>query len=150
VTVIQRNRPSLAGFSNITFTAMIVHRLRAGTQPSHRALEQAAFVEQWAIVPDGEIFELTGVAWRLPLCKAAFAAPLLAINPTAGWARTVEEWLVIEHPRSAGAAELVYPDEVARRAEIWVRHQVAAEAATGAVWAPYADLGFEGARFRHA
>jgi hypothetical protein len=122
----QPNRRSFARDRHLAFAALIVDRLRDGMQPSPRALEQAPFLEQWVIVRDRAVFELTGHAWRLPLRRTAFSAPLLAINQTAGWARTLHEWVVIGDPERPCAANAVEPGEVTRRAEIWIRRQIAA------------------------
>jgi hypothetical protein len=127
VSLIRRNQYSFS-HSDLAFAALIVDRLRDGKQPSPHALEQARFIEQWAIVPGGEIFELTGLAWRLPLCQSAFAAPLLAINPAVGWARTVHEWVVIGDPRLTSCT--IEPDQVVRRAESWIRRRLDAEEST--------------------
>ena len=51
----------------LAFAILILGRLREGQRPPPRALEQAAFVEQWAITPHEDIFVLTGISWRLPL-----------------------------------------------------------------------------------
>jgi hypothetical protein len=122
-----RHQNAFADSSDLAFLAMLLDRLRSGMQPSSRALEHAPFVEQWAVVGAGEMFELTGLAWRLPLRRSAFAAPLLAIDPASGWARTVTEWAMLGETQPTFAVESVAPQEVTRRAEVWIRQQLLAE-----------------------
>ena len=113
----------------LAFAILILGRLREGRRPPPRALEQAAFVEQWAITPHEDIFVLTGISWRLPLRRSLFVAPLLAIDPSAGWARTVDEWIALGDQQVACEGDDVTPDEVIRRAVVWLPQQMnAAEA----------------------
>jgi len=115
--------------SDLAFAALILARLRNGGRPGPRALEQAPLIEQWTITPCDQIFELAGIAWRLPLSRSVFAGPLLAIDPAAGWARTLDEWVVISDPQSACCVDSIAPNEVTRRAAVWIRLQLNARAA---------------------
>jgi hypothetical protein len=115
--------------SDLAFAALILARLRNGGRPGPRALEQAPLIEQWTITPCDQIFELAGIAWRLPLSRSVFAGPLLAIDPAAGWARTLDEWVVISDPQSACCVDSIAPEEVTRRAAVWLRLQLNARAA---------------------
>lgn len=128
----RQDQRTFADGGDIAFAALILARLRNGGRPGPRALEQAPLIERWAVTARDQIFELTGIVWRLPLSRSLFAGPLLAIDPGAGWARTLDEWVVISDPRSACCVDSIAPDEVARRAAAWLRRQLDARAADGA------------------
>jgi hypothetical protein len=49
-----RHENAFADSSDLAFLAMLLDRLRSGMQPSSRALEQAPFVEQWAVIGAGD------------------------------------------------------------------------------------------------
>jgi hypothetical protein len=120
-----RSDPStFADGSDFAFAALLLARLRDGRGPGPQALERAPLIEQWSVNLHDGVFALTGVAWRLPLSRSAFAAPLLAIDPVGGWARTVDEWVVIGDPQWALGVGGISPDEVIRRAAAWVGQQL--------------------------
>jgi hypothetical protein len=108
--------------------SVMLERLRQGSSPPGGALEWGPYVEEWTIVPRSDLFTLTGTAWRLPLSRSPFSAPLLAIRPAAGWARTLEEWINIGEPGLPANSPMVQPDEVAQRAADWIgERQLAAQ-----------------------
>jgi hypothetical protein len=78
----------------------IVDRLAVGWRPGDAELENARFVDDWTIFPSGEgmPFRLMGLAWSLPVKCTMIVASVIAINPTEGWARIWDEWVVIGDP----------------------------------------------------
>jgi hypothetical protein len=112
------------GRFGLLFAAEILRHLRGGSAPPARALEWAPFVDHWSIVANDDVCLLTGTAWRLPLSRKALETPLLAIDPVAGWARTVDEWFTIGTPRADFVAAGLYPEQVARRAALWIERQI--------------------------
>ena len=117
---------------NLVFAARLLRRLREGSMPPPRALEWSGFVEHWTVITRDDVYFLTGVVWRLPLRRQALAAPLLAINPTAGWARIVGEWLTIGAPRIDSGSPGIHPESVADSAAQWLERQLGADDRRGA------------------
>jgi hypothetical protein len=66
---------------------------------------------------------LEGTVWRLPVSLSTIATPLLAIDPLAGWARTVDEWLTIR-PCLNSVATAIHPIAIADRAAQWLERQL--------------------------
>jgi hypothetical protein len=112
----------IGGRTELVFAAKLLQCLRAGSSPSPAALEWSGFVEHWAIIVRDDVCLLTGSVWRLPLRRHSLAAPLLAIDPAAGWARALDEWLTIEMP--CGGVAGPCPDLVAERAARWLEQQL--------------------------
>jgi hypothetical protein len=79
------------------------------------------------VVTQDDVCLLMGTVWRLPLSRTALATPLLAIDPVAGWARAVGEWLTIGVPRLDLAAAGIQPDWVADRAARWLERKLYAD-----------------------
>jgi hypothetical protein len=113
--------------ADLLFASEVLRRLRGGSTPSLRVLEGSGFVEHWTIVANDDVCLLTGTVWRLPLSRNVFATPLLAIDPDAGWARVVGEWLTIGAPQLDLVAAGIYPEGVADRAARWLERQLRAE-----------------------
>src|SRR5690348_4545074 len=84
--------------ADLVFASEVLRSLRCGSRPSPRVLECSGFVEHWMVVTQDDVYFLTGTVWRLPLSRSALATPLLAIDPVAGWARAIGEWLTIGEP----------------------------------------------------
>ena len=115
-----------ASRADLLFAAKILCGLRDGLTPSQRVLEYCGFVEHWLIGARDDVYLLTGTVWRLPFSRNALAKPLLAIDPVAGWARTVDEWLTIR-PCFNLVATGIDPDSVADRAARWLEGQLRAD-----------------------
>jgi hypothetical protein len=113
--------------ADLLFASEVLRSLREGYRPSPRALESSGFVEHWMVVTQDDVCLLTGTVWRLPLSLGVLATPLLAIDPTEGWARAVGEWLTIGTPRLDLAAAGIHPDGVADRAARWLNRRLGAE-----------------------
>jgi hypothetical protein len=113
--------------ADLLFASEVLRCLRGGSTPSPRVLEGSGFVEHWTIVANDDVCLLTGTVWRLPLSRNVLATPLLAIDPDAGWARVVGEWLTIGAPRRDLVAAGIYPEGVADRAARWLERQLRAE-----------------------
>jgi len=126
------SKQSLYGFGerwskhrdDLLFASEVLRCLRSGSTPSLRVLEWSGFVEHWMIVADDDVCLLTGTLWRLPLSRYVLATPLLAIDPVAGWARVVGEWLTIGAPRLDLGAAGIHPEGVADRAARWLERQL--------------------------
>ena len=111
---------TIASRADLMFASEILRRLRDGLKPSRRMLECSGFVERWAIVVrDDDVCLLRGPVWRLPVSRSMLTTPLLAIDPVAGWARAVDEWLTI-----GPSFDPVHPDNVADRAARWLERQL--------------------------
>jgi hypothetical protein len=110
--------------TNLVFAAKLLHCLRGGSPPPPEALERSGFVEHWAVIPQDDVCFLTGIIWRLPLRRQALATPLLAIDPAAGWARAIGEWLTIGAPCGDLAATGIHPQGVADCAARWLERQL--------------------------
>jgi hypothetical protein len=110
--------------ADLLFASEVLRRLRGGSLPSRRELEWAGFVECWTVLVHDDLCWLTGTVWRLPLSRQVLVAPLLAIDPTAGWARAVGEWLTIEAPRLDLPVASVDPELVADSAASWLERQL--------------------------
>jgi len=113
--------------ADLLFASEVLRCLRGGSTPSPRVLEWSGFVEHWTIVAQDEVCLLTGIVWRLPLSRNVLATPLLAIDPAAGWARAVGEWLTIGAPQLDLVAAGIHPEGVADRAARWLERQLRAE-----------------------
>jgi hypothetical protein len=113
--------------ADLLFAAEALRALRDGFTPSPRALEWSGFVEHWMVVIQDDVCLLTGTVWRLPLQLNVLATPLLAIDPSAGWALALGEWLTIGTPRLDLAAAGIHPEGVADRAARWLQRKLAAE-----------------------
>jgi hypothetical protein len=112
--------------ADLLFASKILSCLRDGSIPSRRVLEHSGFVEHWMIVARDDVCLLSGTVWRLPVSRKMLTTPLLAIDPVAGWARAVNEWLTIG-PRLDLVATGVDPDGVADRAARWLERQLRAD-----------------------
>ena len=109
-----------ASRADLLFASEILCRLRDGLKPSPRMLECSGFVERWMIVArNDDVCLLKGTVWRLPVSRSMLTTPLLAIDPVAGWARAIDEWLTI-----GPCFDLVHPDSVADRAARWLERQL--------------------------
>jgi hypothetical protein len=113
----------LASRADLVFASEILGRLRDGLTPPQRMLECSGFVEHWLIVARDDVCLLKGMVWRLPFSRSMLTTPLLAIDPVAGWARAVDEWLTIG-PRFDLVATGIHPDSVADRAARWLERQL--------------------------
>ena len=113
-----------AGRAELLFASEVLRSLRCGSGPSPRALEWCGFVEHWMVLIQDDVFLLMGTVWRLPLSQSALATPLLAIDPVAGWARAVGEWLTIGDPCQDLAAVGIHPEGVADRAARWLERKL--------------------------
>lgn len=116
----------LASRADLVFASEILRRLRDGLTPPQRVLECSGFVEHWLIVTRDDVCLLKGLVWRLPFSRSVITTPLLAIDPVAGWARAVDEWLTIG-PCFDLVATGIHPDSVADRATRWLEHQLRAD-----------------------
>ena len=114
--------------ADLLFASEVLRSLRDGFTPSPRALEWSGFVERWMVVIQDDVCLLTGTVWRIPLSLNVLATPLLAIDPAAGWALTVGEWLTIGTPRLDLAAAGIHPEAVADRAAGWLERKLGARA----------------------
>jgi hypothetical protein len=112
--------------ADLLFASKILSCLRDGSVPSRRVLEYSGFVEHWMIVTRDDVCLLKGTVWRLPVSRNMLTTPLLAIDPVAGWARAVDEWLNIG-PCHDLVATGIHPDGVADRAARWLERQLRAE-----------------------
>jgi hypothetical protein len=112
--------------ADLLFASKILGCLREGSTPSQRMLECSGFVEHWMIVARDDVCLLKGTVWRLPVSRNTLTTPLLAIDPVAGWARAVDEWLTIGPCLDLVAAG-IHPDGVADRAARWLERQLRAE-----------------------
>jgi len=92
--------------------------------PPPNALEWSGFVEHWTVIVRDDLCLLTGIVWRLPLRRHSLETPLLAIDPSAGWARAIGEWLTIGAPCIDPAAAAIHPEGVADRAARWLERQL--------------------------
>lgn len=115
-----------ASRADLLFASEILRRLRDGLTPSQRVLECSGFVEHWMIVARDDVCLLKGLVWRLPISRNTLTTPLLAIDPVAGWARALDEWLTIG-PRLDLVAAGIHPDGVADRAARWLEHRLRGE-----------------------
>jgi len=113
--------------ADLLFAAEVLRCLRDGFTPSPRALEWSGFVEHWMVVTQDDVCLLTGTVWRLPLSQNVLATPLMAIDPSAGWALAVGEWLTIGTPRLDLAAAGIYPEGIADRAARWLNRKLGVE-----------------------
>jgi hypothetical protein len=113
--------------ADLLFASEVLRCLRGGSTPSPRVLEWSGFVEHWMIVAHDDVCLLTGIVWRLPLSRNVLTTPLLAIDPVAGWARVVGEWLTIGAPQLDLVAAGIHPEGVADRAARWLERQLRAE-----------------------
>jgi hypothetical protein len=112
--------------ADLLFASEVLRSLRRGSAPSPRALECSGFVEHWMVATQDDVYLLIGTVWRLPLSRNALATPLLAIDPVAGWARVVGEWLTIETPCLDLATAGIDPERVADRAARWLERKLGA------------------------
>jgi hypothetical protein len=110
--------------ANLIFAAKLLGCLRTGTSPPSSALEWAGFVEHWTVIICDDICVLKGTVWRLPLRQGSLAAPLLAIDPAAGWARALGEWLTIGAPHECIGAAGLCPELISDRAARWLEDQL--------------------------
>jgi hypothetical protein len=115
--------PKLASRADLVFASEILRRLRDGLTPPQRMLECSGFVEHWMIEAADDVCLLKGLVWRLPFSRSMITTPLLAIDPIAGWARAIDEWLTIG-PRFDLVATGIHPDSVADRAARWLDRQL--------------------------
>lgn len=79
----------------------IIDWLDAGWRPGDAELEEARYVECWAILPrenDGMPFHMIGIAWSLPVRIDLIAAPVIALDWGGRWARLWDEWVAIGAP----------------------------------------------------
>jgi len=116
-----RRRESRA---DLLFASEVLRSLRGGSTPSPQVLESSGFVEHWIVLTQEDVCLLMGTVWRLPLSRNRLATPLLAIDPVAGWARAVGEWLTIGTPCLDLAAAGIHPDGVADRAARWLERKL--------------------------
>lgn len=112
-----------ASRADLLFASEILRGLRDGLTPPRRMLECSGFVEHWMIVARDDVCLLKGTVWRLPFSRSLLTTPLLAIDPVAGWARAVDEWLTIG-PCFDFVAAGMHPDSVADRAMRWLEGQL--------------------------
>ncbi|NPU66325.1 hypothetical protein HL667_15075 [Bradyrhizobium sp. 83012] len=110
--------------ANLVFAAKLLGCLRAGTSPPPSALEWSGFVEHWTVIIRDDICVLQGTVWRLPLCQESLATPLLAIDPAAGWARALSEWLTIGAPHESTGTAGLRPELISDRAARWLEYQL--------------------------
>ena len=84
----------------------IIDWLDAGWRPGDAELEEARYVESWAILPrdDGMPFRMIGLAWSLPVRIELIAAPVIALDQAARWARLWDEWVAIGDPSARDPA----------------------------------------------
>ena len=109
--------------ADLLFASEILRSLRDGLTPAQRVLECSGFVEHWMIASRDDVYLLEGTVWRLPFSLSRIATPLLAIDPLAGWVRTVDEWLTIS-PCLNSVATAVQPTAIADRAARWLEGQL--------------------------
>jgi len=109
--------------ADLLFASEILRSLREGLTPSQRVLECSGFVEHWTVASRDDVCLLEGTVWRLPFSLSTIATPLLAIDPLAGWARTVDEWLTIS-PCLNSVATPIHPTAIADRAARWLERQL--------------------------
>jgi hypothetical protein len=114
-----------ASRADLVFASEILRRLRDGLRPPQRVLECSGFVEHWMIVARDDMCLLMGTVWRLPFSRNMITTPLLAIDPVAGWARAVDEWLTIG-PCFDLVATGIHLDSVSDRAARWLDVQLRA------------------------
>jgi hypothetical protein len=110
--------------TDLVFAAKLLRCLRGGSMPPPSALEWSGFVEHWTVIARDDVCFLTGIVWRLPLRRHTLETPLLAIDPVAGWARAVGEWLTIGVPCIDPVASGIHPEGVADRAARWLERQL--------------------------
>lgn len=118
--------PKPTSRADLLFASEILRCLRDGLTPSQRMLECSGFVEHWMIVAGDDVCLLKGTVWRLPFSRNMLTTPLLAIDPVAGWARAVDEWLTIG-PCFDLVATGIHPDSVSDRASRWLERQMRAD-----------------------
>jgi hypothetical protein len=92
--------------------------------PPPSALEWSGFVENWTVIVADDVCLFTGIVWRLPLRRQALVTPLLAIDPSAGWARAFDEWLTIGNPSVNLVTTGIDPEGIADRAALWLERQL--------------------------
>lgn len=82
---------------SILGAASILDSLDIGWRPGKAELDDARYLDNWALIPPAEtgIFRLIGRVWSLPVQSENILAAVLAIDPSATWVRTWNEWLVI-------------------------------------------------------
>jgi hypothetical protein len=110
--------------TDLVFAAKLLRCLRGGSMPPPSALEWSGFVEHWTVIARDDVCFLTGIVWRLPLKRHTLETPLLAIDPAAGWARAIGEWLTIGTPCIDPVAAGIHPEGVADRAARWLERQL--------------------------
>jgi hypothetical protein len=110
--------------TDLIFAAKLLRCLRGGSMPPPSALEWSGFVEHWTVIARDDVCFLTGIVWRLPLKRHTLETPLLAIDPAAGWARAIGEWLTIGVPCIDPVAAGIHPEGVADRAARWLERQL--------------------------
>ena len=110
--------------TDLVFAAKLLRCLRGGSMPPPNALEWSGFVEHWTVIVRDDLCLLTGIVWRLPLRRHSLETPLLAIDPSAGWARAIGEWFTIGAPCIDPAAAAIHPEGVADRAARWLERQL--------------------------
>jgi hypothetical protein len=118
--------------TDLVFAAKLLRCLRGGSMPPPSALEWSGFVEHWTVIARDDVCFLTGIVWRLPLRRHTLETPLLAIDPAAGWARAVGEWLTIGVPCIDPVAAGIHPERVADRAARWLERQLGPDDGDGA------------------
>jgi predicted nucleotidyltransferase len=108
-----RERLLSAARERLLSAVRVVAQIRAGLVPSAAELRDAPYLDDWTVEPAPDAaapYMLTGLAYRLPLRRAVFYEPLLAIDPNLGWARLLGEWVVFgrkgagHRPRPRGRA----------------------------------------------
>jgi hypothetical protein len=109
---------------NLLFAAKLLRSLRGGSMPPPSALEWSGFVENWTVIVADDVCLFTGIVWRLPLRRQALVTPLLAIDPSAGWARAFDEWLTIGDPSVNLVTTGIDPEGIADRAALWLERQL--------------------------
>jgi hypothetical protein len=110
--------------TDLVFAAKLLRCLRGGSMPPPSALEWSGFVEHWTVIARDDVCFLTGIVWRLPLRRHTLETPLLAIDPAAGWARAIGEWLTIGVPCIDPVAAGIHPEGIADRAARWLERQL--------------------------
>lgn len=83
----------------------VFEKLDSGWQPGEAELDCARTVENWTILPskDRTPFRLIGNSWTLPISHTLIVVSVFALDRSAHWARTLDEWVVIGDPADSSA-----------------------------------------------